>query len=111
MIEPVVIGPAVAADAEAIAAMDRECLQDGWEATTVGTLLGESSAICRVARSHSGIAGFVLCRLAADECEVLSCAVDTGFRRRGDGAPSSPGGVRRGGQPGRTESLPGSGGG
>ncbi len=83
MIEPVVIGPAVAADAEAIAAMDRECLQDGWEATTVGTLLGELSAICRVARSHSGIAGFVLCRLAADECEVLSCAVDTGFRRRG----------------------------
>jgi [ribosomal protein S18]-alanine N-acetyltransferase len=83
MIEPVAIGPIMAADAEAIAAMDRACLQDGWEAATVARLVGESTAICRVARSQSGIAGFVLCRVAADECEVLSCAVDADFRRRG----------------------------
>ena len=111
MIESVVIGPAVAADAEAIAAIDRECLQDGWEARTVATLIGELRAICRVARRHSGIAGFVLCRLAADECEVLSCAVDAGFRRRGTARlllqAAFDEAVSRGG----TESLPGSGGG
>lgn len=80
---PVVIEPALVADAEAIAAMDRVLLQDGWEAPALATLLGESAAICRVARSRSRILGFVLCRLIADECEVLSCAVDVGFRRRG----------------------------
>jgi ribosomal-protein-alanine N-acetyltransferase len=83
MNQAVVIEPAAVADSEAIAAMDREFLQGGWEARAVATLVGESTAICRVARSGSSIAGFVLCRVVADECEVLSCAVDVGFRRRG----------------------------
>lgn len=80
---PVVIEPALVADAEAIAAMNRAFLQDGWEARAVATLVGEATAICRIARSRSFSVGFVLCRLVADECEVLSCAVDVGFRRRG----------------------------
>ena len=49
----------------------------------MATLVGELTAICRVARSRSLSVGFVLCRLVADECEVLLCAVDAGFRRRG----------------------------
>lgn len=83
MNQRVVIEPALVADAEAIAAMDWAFLQDGWEARAVATLVRESTSICRVARSGPSIAGFVLCRLVADECEVLSCAVDVGFRRRG----------------------------
>ena len=86
MIEPVVIEPAVAgrcrSDRGAASAMPSGRL-GGDDRSDAG--LGElPSAICRVAASTLGrVAGFVLCRVAADECEVLSCAVDTGCRRRG----------------------------
>jgi ribosomal-protein-alanine N-acetyltransferase len=85
MIESVLIQPALIADAPAIAAMDRATLDGAWEASVIVSLVQESTAICRVARSCSGIAGFALCRLAADECEVLSCAVDAKHRRTGTG--------------------------
>ena len=84
MIEPIAIEGASLADAEAIAALHRASFDEqGWEGPAVAQLIGQSSAICRVGRSKAGLAGYALCRLAADECEVLSCAVDAGFRRHG----------------------------
>jgi [ribosomal protein S18]-alanine N-acetyltransferase len=83
MIESVLVGPALVADASAIAALDRAVLDGGWEVSAIVSLIQDSTVICRVARSCSGIAGFALCRLASDECEVLSCAVDADSRRIG----------------------------
>jgi [ribosomal protein S18]-alanine N-acetyltransferase len=83
MIESVLIQPALIADAQAIVALDRTIPEGGWEANAIADLVQDSAVICRVARSYSGIAGFALCRLAADECEVLSCAVGADFRRMG----------------------------
>jgi ribosomal-protein-alanine N-acetyltransferase len=83
MICSVLIEPALIGDASAIAALDRKVLDGGWATSAVASLIQDSTAICRVARSGSRIAGFALCRLASDECEVLSCAVDAEFRRIG----------------------------
>jgi ribosomal-protein-alanine N-acetyltransferase len=83
MIGSVLIEPAIIGDASAIAALDRTVLDGGWEASAVASLIQDPTAICRVARSGSRTAGFALCRLASDECEVLSCAVDAEFRRIG----------------------------
>ena len=83
MIGSVLIEPAIIGDASAIAALDRTVLDGGWEASAVASLIQDPTAICRVARSGSRTAGFALCRLASDECEVLSCAVDAEFRRSG----------------------------
>ena len=84
MIEPIAIEGASPADAEAIAALYRASFgEQGWAGRAVAELIGQSSAICRVGRSKAGLAGYALCRLAADECEVLSCAVAAGFRRHG----------------------------
>jgi ribosomal-protein-alanine N-acetyltransferase len=85
MIESLRVGPALVADAPAITAVDRATLDGGWEASAIVSLLRDATAICRVARSGSRITGFALCRLAADECEVLCCAVDENFRRIGTG--------------------------
>ena len=83
MIESVLIGPALIDDASAIAALHRTVLDGSWQASAIADLLQDSMALCCVARCRSSIAGFALCRLAADECEVLSCAVDPAFRRMG----------------------------
>jgi ribosomal-protein-alanine N-acetyltransferase len=83
MSESLLIEPALIADASAIAALQRALLDGRWETRAVASLLEEPTAICLVARSRSGIAGFALCRLAADECEVLSCAVEPAFGRIG----------------------------
>lgn len=84
MIELISIEVPCLADAKAIAALHRASFDEqGWEAPAVAKLIGQSSAICRVGRSRAGLAGYALCRLASDECEVLSCAVDAGFRRHG----------------------------
>jgi ribosomal-protein-alanine N-acetyltransferase len=76
---------ATLADAEAIAALHRQCFDDAWGVATIRALLQEESAVALVARSAVGgsLAGFVLCRLAADECEMLSCATAQSFRCRG----------------------------
>lgn len=83
MIDSILVGPALVADASAIAVVHRATLDGGWEASAIAELVQDSTAICRVARSGSRTVGFALCRLAADECEVLSCAVDANFRRIG----------------------------
>jgi ribosomal-protein-alanine N-acetyltransferase len=79
------IAPASVADAEALAVVHRACFAEVWGAARIARLLQESTAISAVARCGDDVAGFALCRLAADECEVLTCAVEPAFRRRGIG--------------------------
>jgi [ribosomal protein S18]-alanine N-acetyltransferase len=79
------IASASVADAEALAAVHRACFTEVWAASTIARLLQESNAISAVARRGSRVVGFTLCRLAAEECEVLTCAVEPASRRRGIG--------------------------
>jgi [ribosomal protein S18]-alanine N-acetyltransferase len=79
------ITPASVADAEALAVVHRACFAEVWEAAAIARLLQESTTISAVARCGNDVAGFALCRLVADECEVLTCAVEPAFRRRGIG--------------------------
>jgi ribosomal-protein-alanine N-acetyltransferase len=79
------IAPASVADAEALAVVHRACFAEVWAASTIARFLRESIAISAVARCGTHVVGFALCRLAAEECEVLTCAVEPAFRRRGIG--------------------------
>lgn len=81
----IIIEPACVDDAEAISALDQANLHGGWSAFAVAKLLLEWPGLSQVARAGSALAGFALCRIAADECEVLRCAVDANARRRGTG--------------------------
>jgi ribosomal-protein-alanine N-acetyltransferase len=79
------ITPASVADAEALAVVHRACFTDAWAAAAIARLLQEATTISAVARCGNHVAGFALFRLAAEECEVLTCAVEPAFRRRGIG--------------------------
>jgi [ribosomal protein S18]-alanine N-acetyltransferase len=76
------IAPASVDQAEALAAVHRACFTEVWAASTIACLLQESNAISAVAHRGSRVVGFALCRLAAEECEVLTCAVEPASRRR-----------------------------
>ena len=80
------IAPAAVADAEALAAVHRACFAEFWTASTIARFLQDSITVSAVARCGAAVVGFALCRLAADECEVLTCAVAPVFRRRGIGS-------------------------
>ncbi len=74
-------GPAHAA---VIAALRAECFEDGgWSAKSVATLLGTPGTFALIAEGADGPAGFILCRAAADEAEVLSVGVPPALRRGG----------------------------
>lgn len=79
------IGPASVADAEALAAVHRACFAEFWGTSAIARFLTESITVSAVARCGAAVVGFALCRLAADECEVLTCAVAPVFRRSGIG--------------------------
>ena len=79
----IVLGPASVADAAALAAVHRECFEDIWDGPAFTRLLSEPSALGLAARSNGVVMGFALCRIAADECELLSCGIAPRFRRQG----------------------------
>jgi ribosomal-protein-alanine N-acetyltransferase len=79
------IAAASVADAETLAVVHRACFAEVWTASTIARFLRESTTVSAVARCDPHVVGFALCRLAAEECEVLTCAVMPAFRRRGIG--------------------------
>lgn len=58
--------------------MYAQCFDDAWAEAAVATLLSEPSALAFVSDS-----GFIVCRIAADEAEVLWIAVRPAARRAG----------------------------
>ena len=75
-------GPAHAA---VIAALRAECFgDDGWSGESVAALLRTPGTFVLIAEWADGPAGFIVCRAAADEAEVLSIGVRP--PRRGGGA-------------------------
>jgi hypothetical protein len=66
------VAMATVMDAAAMASAHRSGTDHPWNADAFAGLLAQLSAIGVIARCDAAVAGFVLCRCAADECEVLS---------------------------------------
>jgi [ribosomal protein S18]-alanine N-acetyltransferase len=75
-------------DAEAlhvpvIAALHEQCFEEAWSAESIAGLLAMPGAFGLIALGSAGPAGFILCRVAGDECEVLALGVLPADRRTG----------------------------
>jgi ribosomal-protein-alanine N-acetyltransferase len=68
------------ADLAALAALHAGCFAAAWNAAAIGALLATPS--CYALSSKDG---FIIARVAADEAEILTLAVDSTARRRGLG--------------------------
>jgi ribosomal-protein-alanine N-acetyltransferase len=75
------------ADAGVIAALHERAFADAWDAASFGIFLASRSCLCLLAHAPDlpAPAGFVLCRMAADEADILTVAVAPEQRRRGCG--------------------------
>jgi ribosomal-protein-alanine N-acetyltransferase len=65
--------------------MHAACFAEHWNEAAMHTMLALPGAFARIALHTDDPAGFCLCRVAAEECEVLSCGIIPAFRRRGIG--------------------------
>lgn len=54
-----------------------------WSVSEFESLLASPGVFAMLARSGAAVAGFVLCRIAADEAEVLTLVTAPALRRRG----------------------------
>lgn len=72
-------------DAVALARVHVAACDDPWSADACRTLLQMLGAFGIVVEEAGGIVGFILCRVAVDEAEVLTLAVLPTARRRGLG--------------------------
>ncbi|MGB5949256.1 MAG: GNAT family N-acetyltransferase [Parvibaculum sp.] len=85
------IVPAEAGAAESLAALHRASFDEPWDAPSIAAILAMPGSFALVAVRDAGAAGsrlpvgFVLLRVAADEAEILTIAVDPALRRAGVG--------------------------
>jgi ribosomal-protein-alanine N-acetyltransferase len=77
------IDPAPVEAAETLARIHAEAFAPPWTAGEIVTLTQGLGAFAFLARFEAEPAGFILCRVAADEGEVLTIATRPEFRRRG----------------------------
>lgn len=77
------IAPAGPAQAEVMAALHGACFSEGWPASAILDLLGMPGAFALLAQEGGEPTGFILCRTAADESEIVTLAVRPDRRRRG----------------------------
>jgi ribosomal-protein-alanine N-acetyltransferase len=82
---PPILSDASARDAGAIAALHGKSFQRGWSEDEVEGLLLERNVFAHRALVGRRLAGFILSRVASDEAEILSVAVERAFRARGLG--------------------------
>ncbi len=71
--------------AAVMTALHAASLEDAWREPDFETLLASPGVFCLLARTEGAPVGFVLVRVAADEAEILTLAVDPAFRRQGFG--------------------------
>ena len=77
------IVPARSSDAAWLAGIHAEAFDDPWPQADIATLLAGPGAYAFAARLDGEPAGFILCRVAADEAEILTLATVPARRRRG----------------------------
>jgi [ribosomal protein S18]-alanine N-acetyltransferase len=84
---PPVIRPLKADKAEACARLHAEGFAHPWSAEEVAQLIGSPSTLAAAALDPASgrLRGFVLARLAADEAEILTVAVEAASRGKGVG--------------------------
>src|SRR5262245_33828931 len=75
--------PAGPRDARAMAKLHGASFQRGWDEEEFEKLLLERSVIADRVTVSGALAGFILSRIAADEAEILSIAVDASARGQG----------------------------
>jgi ribosomal-protein-alanine N-acetyltransferase len=80
--EPV-LAPAGPADAARLARLHAASFRRGWSEEEFERLLLDRSVLAHRALRGRRLAGFILSRLAADEAEILSVAVDAAQQGRG----------------------------
>jgi ribosomal-protein-alanine N-acetyltransferase len=68
-----------------MAGLHAQSLDDRWSEADFETLLASPGVFSLLARANDAPLGFVLVRIASDEAEILTLAVDPAFRRQGVG--------------------------
>jgi [ribosomal protein S18]-alanine N-acetyltransferase len=81
-----ILRPPLADDAAALAAIHLEAFDEPWDEVALAVLLAAPGALALVGGPPDYPSGFILCRMAGDEAEILTLAVRPGQRRRGVGA-------------------------
>jgi ribosomal-protein-alanine N-acetyltransferase len=81
---PFTIAPLTTADAAALAALHAIFFPPGWPAADFRSFLGDAAVFGFATRAET-LTGFILCRAAADEAEVLTFGVLPDLRRQGRG--------------------------
>ena len=80
------VEPAEVRDADALASLHAEGFHRGWPREEFASLIASGDASVYVAcDARRRIAGFAMVRLAADEAELITIAVDRRWRRKGVG--------------------------
>lgn len=82
---PFTFVPLTMQHAAELQAIHWESLHTNWNTEEIKQTLKSSDAFGFVAKSVSKIQGFILCRVAAEEAELLTMAIDAAFRRQGTG--------------------------
>jgi len=77
------ISPGELADATPFAVLHAASFRRGWSAEEFERLLVEHNVVADRAMAGGGLAGFVVSRIAADQAEILSIAVDPAYRGQG----------------------------
>ena len=80
------IEPAEARDAEALAAIHAQGFHRGWPVADFQSYIaGRDTPVYVACDARRKIAGFAMLRLAADEAELITIAVDRRWRKKGVG--------------------------
>src|SRR5262249_56058476 len=78
-----VIEPASQRDAARLAQLHGASFHRGWGEGEFESMLTERNTLVHRLRLGRKTIGFAVSRMAADEAEILSIAIDTGYRGRG----------------------------
>jgi ribosomal-protein-alanine N-acetyltransferase len=77
------VGPATGRDAGRLAQLHGASFHRGWGEDEFDTMLAERNTLIHLLRMKRKVIGFIVSRLAADEAEILSVAIDPAHRGRG----------------------------
>lgn len=77
------VEPATLRDAAIFSRLHRESFHRGWSVNEFEQILIERSALAHRLRLGNKVIGFIVSRIAADEAEILSVAIDSNYRGRG----------------------------
>jgi ribosomal-protein-alanine N-acetyltransferase len=78
-----IVEPASPNDAARLAAIHGASFHRGWGESEFETMIAERNTLVQRLRLRSNVIGFAVSRIGADEAEILSIAIDAGYRGQG----------------------------